>query len=47
LDIGDLLTVSLAGGMALTMDLQSERVQVGPQFIAGIALNLGKPNSPL
>jgi peptidoglycan hydrolase-like protein with peptidoglycan-binding domain len=47
LDIGDLLTVNLAGGMALTMDLGSGRVQVGPQFTAGITVKLGKPNSPL
>jgi hypothetical protein len=46
LDIGDVLTVNLAGGLALTMNLQNGQVLAGPQFTAGITLKLGKPNSP-
>jgi hypothetical protein len=47
LDIGDLLTLSFAGGVALTMDLQSGRVQAGGQLSAGLTLKLGQPNTPL
>jgi peptidoglycan hydrolase-like protein with peptidoglycan-binding domain len=47
LDVGNLLTLSFAGGVALTMDLQSGRVQAGGQLSAGLTLKLGQPNSPL
>ncbi len=47
LNIGDLLTVNLGGGRALTMDLKSGQVQAGPQLTAGISLKLGRPGGPL
>ena len=47
LDVGELLTVSFAGGLALNLDLRSGQVQAGTQFSAGLTLKLGKPNSPL
>ena len=47
LDIGSLLTVNLAGGLAFTMDLESGKVQAGLQITGGLTLKLGKPNSPL
>ncbi|MGA2348128.1 MAG: peptidoglycan-binding domain-containing protein [Candidatus Sulfotelmatobacter sp.] len=46
LDIGDVLTVMVAGGLALTMDLGTGRVQAGMQFTAGLTIKFGKPNSP-
>jgi peptidoglycan hydrolase-like protein with peptidoglycan-binding domain len=46
LDLGDFLTLNMAGGMALTMDLGTGRVQAGFQMAAGLTLKFGKPNSP-
>lgn len=46
LDIGDLLTVNLGGGLAFTMDLQSGEVQAGLQVSSGITLKLGRPGGP-
>jgi peptidoglycan hydrolase-like protein with peptidoglycan-binding domain len=42
LDIGDLLTVNMAGGLALTMDLGTGQVQAGWQFTTGLTLKFGK-----
>jgi hypothetical protein len=47
LDAGDVLTVNFAAGLALSLDLQTGRVQAGAQFSAGLTLKLGKPDSPL
>jgi hypothetical protein len=47
MDVGDILTVNFAGGLAVNLDLQSGRVQAGLQFSAGLTLKLGQPNSPL
>jgi peptidoglycan hydrolase-like protein with peptidoglycan-binding domain len=43
LDLGDFLTVNMAGGVALTMDLNTGRVQAGFQMTAGLTLKFGKP----
>jgi Putative peptidoglycan binding domain len=47
LDIGNVLTVTLADGLALTMDLNGGPMQAGNQLSAGLNLKLGKPNTPL
>ncbi len=46
LDLGNYLTVNVAGGLALTMDLGTGRVQAGLQLTTGLTLKFGKPNSP-
>jgi peptidoglycan hydrolase-like protein with peptidoglycan-binding domain len=47
LDLGDLLTVTIAGGLALSLDLTTGRLVAGPQITGGLTIKLGKPNSPL
>lgn len=45
LDLGDFLTLSMAGGMALTLDLNTGRVQAGFQMTAGLTIKFGKRDS--
>lgn len=47
LDIGDVLNLSLAGGLALNLDLQTGKVQAGPQFSFGLTLKFGTKDGPL
>jgi hypothetical protein len=47
LDLGDLLTLTIAGGLALSLDLTTGRLVAGPQITGGLTIKLGKPNSPL
>jgi hypothetical protein len=47
LDLGDLLTLTIAGGLALSLDLTTGRLMAGPQSTGGLTIKLGKPNSPL
>jgi len=47
LDIGEMITVSFAGGITATLNLLTGQVQAGPQLSFGLTLKLGKPNTPL
>jgi peptidoglycan hydrolase-like protein with peptidoglycan-binding domain len=47
LDVGDVLTLGFGAGMALNLNLQSWRVQAGPQVSFGLSLKFGKPEGPL
>jgi peptidoglycan hydrolase-like protein with peptidoglycan-binding domain len=45
-DLNDFLSLSFAGGLAFTMDLNSGQVQAGIQLSTGLTLKLGVPKSP-
>lgn len=44
-DFGDSVTLNLAAGLALTLDLQSGRVQAGTQITSGITVKFGQPET--
>jgi hypothetical protein len=46
LDLNKFLSLSFAGGLAVTMDLDSGHVQAGVQLSTGLTLKLGVPNTP-
>jgi len=45
--VKDALSLNLGAGFALNLDLQSGRVQAGPQLNFGVTVELGHPNGPL
>ena len=46
LDIGDFMTLNMAAGMALNMDLGTGRVTAGMQMTGGLTIKFGKVTSP-
>jgi hypothetical protein len=45
-DVGDLLTVGMGAGLALSLDLRTMTVQVAKQMTFGVSLKLGRATGP-